>query len=134
VQHVAGTALAGDTHDFEYYRETIAGDGAARAMHHFVNGGSGAYLSIDTALDFAKPPAVGDWAFYPRTDRLRAKMDVEMPVWKHGQQQVRENAADDRCAHHVRITALVDRTINTAIGTMANAAEKKITGGGTLPT
>jgi len=24
----------------------------------------------------------------------------------------------------------VDRTINTAIGTMANAAEKKITGGG----
>jgi hypothetical protein len=28
----------------------------------------------------------------------------------------------------------VDRTINTAIGTMAKAAEKKITGGGTLPT
>jgi hypothetical protein len=27
----------------------------------------------------------------------------------------------------------VDRTINTAIGTMAEAAEKKITGGGTLP-
>ena len=27
----------------------------------------------------------------------------------------------------------VDRTINTAIGTMAKAAEKKITGGGTLP-
>ena len=27
----------------------------------------------------------------------------------------------------------VDCTINTAIGTMANAAEKKITGGGTLP-
>ena len=27
----------------------------------------------------------------------------------------------------------VDRTINTATGTIANAAEKKITGGGTLP-
>ena len=51
-------------------------------MHHFVNGGGGAYLSIGTALDFPKQPAVGDWAFYPRTDRLRAKMDAEMPVWK----------------------------------------------------
>ena len=27
----------------------------------------------------------------------------------------------------------VERTISTAIGTMANAAEKKMTGGGTLP-
>jgi hypothetical protein len=27
-------------------------------------------------------PAVADWAFYPRTDQLRAKMDAEMPLWK----------------------------------------------------
>jgi hypothetical protein len=51
-------------------------------MHHFVNGGGGAYLSIGTALDFPKQPAVDDWAFYPRTDRLRGKMDAEMPLWK----------------------------------------------------
>ena len=75
-------AMAGDTHDFEYYREKIAGDAAARVMHHFVNGGGGAYLSIGTALDFAKQPAVEDWAFYPRTDILRGKMDAEMPIWK----------------------------------------------------
>ena len=44
--------MAGDTHYFEYYRENITGDGPARVMHHFVNGGGGAYLSIGTALDF----------------------------------------------------------------------------------
>ena len=61
--------MAGDTHDFEYYRENIAGDAHA-VMHHFVNGGGGAYLSIGTALDFPKQPAAADWAFYPRTDRF----------------------------------------------------------------
>jgi uncharacterized membrane protein HdeD (DUF308 family) len=79
--HDVRVAMAGDTHDFEYYRESLAGDGA-RVMHHFVNGGGGAYLSIGTALDFPSEPAVGDWAFYPRTDRLSAKMNAEMPVWK----------------------------------------------------
>jgi hypothetical protein len=53
-----------------------------RVMHHFVNGGGGAYLSIGTALDFPNPPTTTDWAFYPRTDRLRAKLDAETPVWK----------------------------------------------------
>ena len=53
-----------------------------REMHHFVNGGGGAYLSIGTALDFPTEPATADWAFYPRTDHLSAKMDAEMPPWK----------------------------------------------------
>ncbi len=80
--HDVKIAMAGDTHDFEYYRESLGIDGTARVMHHFVNGGGGAYLSIGTALDFPKQPAVGDWAFYPRTDHLRAKMDTETAVWK----------------------------------------------------
>jgi uncharacterized membrane protein HdeD (DUF308 family) len=80
--HNVKIAMAGDTHDFEYYRENITGDGPVRVMHHFVNGGGGAYLSIGTALDFPKQPAAADWAFYPRTDHLRAKMDAEMPLWK----------------------------------------------------
>jgi hypothetical protein len=79
--HGVRIAMAGDTHDFEYYRESLGADGT-RVMHHFVNGGGGAYLSIGTALDFPSQPPVRDWAFYPRTDRLRAKMDAEMPVWK----------------------------------------------------
>src|ERR1700745_3778294 len=37
--HNVRIAMAGDTHDFEYYREKIGGNGAARVMHHFVNGG-----------------------------------------------------------------------------------------------
>jgi hypothetical protein len=80
--HNVKIAMAGDTHDFEYYRENIVGDGPERVMHHFVNGGGGAYLSIGTALDFPKEPAAADWAFYPRTDHLRAKMNAEMPLWK----------------------------------------------------
>ena len=76
--HGVRIAMAGDTHDFEYYRE----DGDPRGMHHFVNGGGGAYLSIGTALNFPNQPAATPWAFYPRTDQLRAKMDNEMPLWK----------------------------------------------------
>ena len=39
-------------------------------------------MSIGTALDFPKQPAVADWAFYPRTDSLRGKMVAETPIWK----------------------------------------------------
>ena len=81
-KHNVRIAMAGDTHDFEYYRENISGGDGARVMHHFVNGGGGAYLSIGTALDFPEQPPVADWAFYPRTDRLRAKLDAETPLWK----------------------------------------------------
>ena len=82
VQNEVRIAMAGDTHDFEYYREKLGAGETARVMHHFVNGGGGAYLSIGTALDFPKDPPVENWAFYPRTDRLRDKMNAEMPLWK----------------------------------------------------
>jgi uncharacterized membrane protein HdeD (DUF308 family) len=80
--HGVSIAMAGDTHDFEYYRESFGSGDSARVMHHFVNGGGGAYLSIGTALDFPKQPAVADWAFYPSTNSLRAKIEAETPVWK----------------------------------------------------
>ena len=76
--HGVRIAMAGDTHDFEYYRE----HGDPGSMHHFVNGGGGAYLSVGTALDFPNKPAASYWAFYPRTDQLRSKMNDEMPLWK----------------------------------------------------
>jgi uncharacterized membrane protein HdeD (DUF308 family) len=66
--------MAGDTHDFEYYR----GD----AAHYFVNGGGGAYLSIGTSLDWPERPALADYAFYPRTDAISTKLDNETPPWK----------------------------------------------------
>ena len=69
--------MAGDTHDFEFYREP-GEDGRA----HFVNGGGGAYLSIGTALDWPAPARVRDYAFYPRTDAVTAKLSQETPWWK----------------------------------------------------
>jgi uncharacterized membrane protein HdeD (DUF308 family) len=66
--------MAGDTHDFEYYR-----DGP---QHHFVNGGGGAYLSIGTALDWPEQPVFDNVVFYPRTDALSAKLNAETPSWK----------------------------------------------------
>lgn len=69
--------MAGDTHDFEYYREP----GEAGAQH-FVNGGGGAYLSIGTALDWPAQPPVADYAFYPPTGAVAAKLAHETPWWK----------------------------------------------------
>jgi uncharacterized membrane protein HdeD (DUF308 family) len=75
-------AMAGDTHDFEYYKTKDTG-GSSRYMHYFVNGGGGAYLSIGTAFDWpAQSTTVQSWAFYPRLDELKRKLDSETPLWK----------------------------------------------------
>jgi hypothetical protein len=66
--------LAGDTHDFEYYRDADA--------HYFVNGGGGAYLSIGTSMNWPERPDVSQFAFYPRTDAVTAKLDAQTPSWK----------------------------------------------------
>jgi uncharacterized membrane protein HdeD (DUF308 family) len=81
-RHRVPVVMAGDTHDFEYYREGYDGPEGPRVMHHFVNGGGGAYLSIGTALDWPAAPAVRDWAFYPSTAAVRAKLDAETSGWK----------------------------------------------------
>ena len=72
--HDARVLMAGDTHDFEYYRDDRS--------HYFVNGGGGAYLSIGTALDWPDRSALADYAFYPRTDAVSRKLDEETPFWK----------------------------------------------------
>jgi hypothetical protein len=71
-------AMAGDTHDFEFYRVP----GPRKPMLNFVNGGGGAYLSVGTSLGFSHEPATSDYAFYPRTDQLTAKIRDEAPLWK----------------------------------------------------
>jgi hypothetical protein len=73
--HNVSAVMAGDTHDFEHYRD---GD-----MLHFVNGGGGAYLSVGTSVAFPDDPDVPDYAFYPRTDEVNAKLDRETPFWKY---------------------------------------------------
>lgn len=75
-------AMAGDTHDFEFYREKYAQESKQGQMLHFVNGGGGAYLSVGTAVAFPQNPATADYAFYPRTDEVTAKIRNEAPFWK----------------------------------------------------
>jgi hypothetical protein len=82
--------MAGDTHDLEYYRE-VSGDTANRGapseeqsavVHHFVNGGGGAYLSFGTALDWPQNPALPDWAFFPNTQQVVSRIEATVPFWK----------------------------------------------------
>jgi hypothetical protein len=75
VRHSVGITIAGDTHDFEFYREP-------NGMLNFVNGGGGAYLSIGTALAFPEQPDTADYAYYPATNALRRKLEDETPTWK----------------------------------------------------
>ena len=81
-QHRVDVVMAGDTHDFEFYREPCADQDKSHAMYHFVNGGGGAYLSIGTALDWPKQPPVEQCGFYPRTDALAARLDAYTPAWR----------------------------------------------------
>jgi uncharacterized membrane protein HdeD (DUF308 family) len=75
--------MAGDTHDLEYYVEPYE---SGKYMHHFVNGGGGAYLSIGAQM--AKPGEMPtrEYAFYPSHDPLVAKIEkhtkwYKRPAW-----------------------------------------------------
>jgi uncharacterized membrane protein HdeD (DUF308 family) len=81
-EHQVEVVMAGDTHYFEYYQEPYEAAGATRTMHHFVNGGGGAYMSIGTPLDWPSEPAVPNCAFFPRKDFLIDKLNRETPAWK----------------------------------------------------
>jgi uncharacterized membrane protein HdeD (DUF308 family) len=81
-EHKVEIVMAGDTHDLEYYREEYESRGGPHTLHHFVNGGGGAYLSIGTALDWPSTPPVADCAFYPCTADLTAKLASQTPLWK----------------------------------------------------
>jgi uncharacterized membrane protein HdeD (DUF308 family)/3',5'-cyclic AMP phosphodiesterase CpdA len=80
--HDVAVVMAGDVHDFEYYAEGYASTSGPRTMHHFVNGGGGAYLSVGTALDFPALPAFPMWAHYPTRDQLTSKIEAATPWWK----------------------------------------------------
>lgn len=74
--------MAGDTHDLEYYKE-MPKDGDGHTMHHFVNGGGGAYLSIGAAMAPAGTRPTEDWAIYPSREPLMHKIDSLTPRWKY---------------------------------------------------
>jgi uncharacterized membrane protein HdeD (DUF308 family)/3',5'-cyclic AMP phosphodiesterase CpdA len=81
-EHRVELLMAGDTHDLELYRERYRVDGAARVMHHVVNGGGGANLSSGTALAWPAAPVLPEWAFHPSAAAIIAKIDFHTPRWK----------------------------------------------------
>jgi uncharacterized membrane protein HdeD (DUF308 family)/3',5'-cyclic AMP phosphodiesterase CpdA len=82
-RHHVDVVMAGDTHDFELYKELyVDSDGQRRGTLNLVNGGGGAYLSVGTAMAFPADPDVSDYAYYPRTDDLRNKLLAETPFWR----------------------------------------------------
>jgi uncharacterized membrane protein HdeD (DUF308 family) len=87
VERGVAIVMAGDTHDFEYYAEpapAAAGAEAGRGgvVHHFVNGGGGAYLSFGTALQWPASPATSEWAYYPNRQAVTDKIVARTPAWK----------------------------------------------------
>ena len=80
--HAVNVVMAGDTHDLEYYRERIEGGAGHFTMHHWVNGGGGAYLSFGTALAWPDVPDAAEWAYYPRRDDIVEKIQAYTPWWK----------------------------------------------------
>lgn len=78
-------AMAGDTHDFEYYLEKPRNNDG-HTMHHFVNGGGGAYLSIGTAMAKESAMPTENYAFYPSHAPLVNKIErmtswYKYPAW-----------------------------------------------------
>jgi hypothetical protein len=80
VDHGVTVMMAGDTHDLEYYVEPPGP--STPALHYFVNGGGGAYLSLGTALEWPETPVTAEWAFYPTRDNVVRKIDLQTPGWK----------------------------------------------------
>ena len=70
--------MGGDTHDLEYYAERRG----AGSVHHFVNGGGGAYLSFGTALSWPAAVPTADWAHYPNRQAVAMKIEASSPWWK----------------------------------------------------
>ena len=74
-----------DRHGRRHPRSRVLPRAAAAGRtrsHHLVNGGGGAYLSFGTALAWPAKPASPDWAFYPDTTAVMAKIEAETPWWK----------------------------------------------------
>jgi uncharacterized membrane protein HdeD (DUF308 family)/3',5'-cyclic AMP phosphodiesterase CpdA len=70
--------MAGDTHDLEYYTDTAR----SPAVHYFVNGGGGAYMSFGTSLAWPGRPPTPAWAYYPNHDAVTEKIEARTPWWK----------------------------------------------------
>jgi 3',5'-cyclic AMP phosphodiesterase CpdA len=80
--HDVRIVMAGDTHDLEYYEEPLNGRSGPVTVHHWVNGGGGAYLSFGTSLAWPARPDLAGWAYYPNRRDVVEKIVVQTPWWK----------------------------------------------------
>ena len=71
-------AMAGDTHDLEYYLEALP---KARPMHHFVNGGGGAFLTIGSSFGVPSERITDVWAHYPTRQAITDMLNANLPTW-----------------------------------------------------
>jgi uncharacterized membrane protein HdeD (DUF308 family) len=81
-EHLVDVVMAGDMHFFEAYQENYDARGKPRTMHHFVNGGGGAYICVGIPFDWPATPDLPLWTYYPRKDAVIAKLDAQTPLWK----------------------------------------------------
>jgi 3',5'-cyclic AMP phosphodiesterase CpdA len=81
--HDVRIVMAGDTHDLEYYEESVQRPSGPVTVHHWVNGGGGAYLSFGTALAWPAKADTAVWAHYPNMRDVVDKVDRWSPWWKY---------------------------------------------------
>ncbi len=81
-EHKVEVVMAGDMHYFEHYQETYTAEGTTHTMHHFVNGGGGAYLVVGLPFDWPRALELPVWTYYPRKDAVIDKLDAQTPLWK----------------------------------------------------
>jgi uncharacterized membrane protein HdeD (DUF308 family) len=81
-QEQVEVVMAGDMHYFEHYEEPYQAAGQKRTMHHFVNGGGGAYIVVGLPFDWPQKPDLPVWTYYPRKDAIIDKLDSQTPFWK----------------------------------------------------
>jgi uncharacterized membrane protein HdeD (DUF308 family) len=81
-EHQVEVVMAGDMHYFEHYQEKYEAEGKERTMHHFVNGGGGAYIVVGLPFDWPAAPATRVWTYFPRKDAVTDKLDAQTPFWK----------------------------------------------------
>ena len=79
-EHDVAIVMAGDTHDLEYYTEPRRA--SEHAMHYFVNGGGGAYLSFGTSLPGRPAGRPRTGPTIPTTAPCRRRSTRSTPWWK----------------------------------------------------
>ena len=50
-------------------------------MHHFVNGGGGAFVSIGSSFGAPAELVTNEWAYFPSRQAVIQKLDAALPPW-----------------------------------------------------